>query len=84
MFDKKRWNEFIQVDEKKLVKARKEFYDHATYHAPTVDRLIFISIQKRIASNIADIHKYSKENRIQYADIHKYSKENRIQYCLYS
>jgi len=35
--------ERVQVDEKKLVKARKDFYDHATFHAPTVDRLIFIT-----------------------------------------
>ena len=38
---------FIKVDEKKLVKARKDFYDHATFDAPTVDRLIFISILKK-------------------------------------
>ena len=37
---------FIQVDEKKLVKARKDFYDHAEFHAPTVDRLIFISMKR--------------------------------------
>ena len=37
---------YIQVDEKKLVKARKDFYDHAEFHAPTVDRLIFISMER--------------------------------------
>ena len=37
---------YIQVDEKKLVKARKDFYDHAEFHAPTVDRLIFISMKR--------------------------------------
>ena len=39
-------NIYIQVDEKKLVKARKDFYDHAEFHAPTVDRLIFISMKR--------------------------------------
>ena len=29
------------------MKARKDFYDHATFDAPTVDRLIFISILKK-------------------------------------
>ena len=38
--------QYIQVDEKKLVKARKDFYDHAEFHAPTVDRLIFISMKR--------------------------------------